>query len=238
MAVDISAFRRRCRAGNNATSAPFRNRRTVHLMPCWHSTVQSTQGLHCCPEDRMTVLRHSEAAVGSVLKSCSHAASAATYDTAPEEEHEMLSWQGLRALSPMYIPASHLQTPPPRALNLGGCGDPDQGDLLTPVKRMPGRIGSIYVALFCGVHFAVGCGSHMLAAARPGICSRRRMTMRSRLRGSLVLLGSSSADEKACQQDAAGAPQISPLPPWCSVKRTFINCDGEPCLQGIHKSLR
>lgn len=128
-------------------------------------------------QDRMTVLRHSEAAVGSVLKSCSHAASAATYDTAPEEEHEMLSWQGLRALSPMYIPASHLQTPPPRALNLGGCGDPDQGDLLTPVKRMPGRN-----------------------------------------------LQQETNDD--AEQDAAGAPQISPLPPWCSVKRTFINCDG------------
>ena len=142
MAVDISAFRGR-RAAGNATSAPFRNRHTVHLMLCRHSTVHlSTEDLHCYPEDSMMVLRHSEAAVGSMLKSCSDMVSAATYDKTPEKEHEMLSWEGLHALSPMYIPASHIQTPPPRAQNLGGCGDSaDQGDLLTPVKPTPGRLG-------------------------------------------------------------------------------------------------
>ncbi|CAE7233844.1 unnamed protein product [Symbiodinium sp. CCMP2592] len=182
--AEISETAFGCASMTELLSQPFIRAR-FHFQPDWERGCGYLSFRRTMPrrrqcnirtlQDRMMVLRHSEAAVGSMLKSCSHAASAATYDKAAEKEHEVISWQGLRTLSPMYIPSSHIQTPPPRAQNLGGCGD--AADLLTPVKRMPGRN-----------------------------------------------LHEETNDDK--EQEVAEAPHISPLPPWCSVKRTFINCDG------------
>ena len=59
---------------------------------------------------------------GSILSSCSNATAA--LDEAAGKQLETLSWQGLRTLSPMYVPASHIQTP--QRVEASPCGSPSK----------------------------------------------------------------------------------------------------------------
>ncbi|CAE7257518.1 unnamed protein product [Symbiodinium natans] len=119
---------------------------------------------------------------GSILSSCSNATAA--LDEAAGKQLETLSWQGLRTLSPMYVPASHIQTP--QRVEASPCGSPSK-------DAVPNLLAE-------SVH------------GRPQEASEARDDAENDVENAEALV-----------TDVRG---ISPLPPWCSVKHTFINCDG------------